>query len=126
MQDLPTANELISVVSEFLREQLLPELEGRKKFHTLVAANALDIVARELDTAPKANIEERHRLANLLGAEGSLAELNKTFCQALRSGKLDLETEGVKEHLWATTLAKLSVDQPKYSAFRKAQREGRI
>ncbi|MEQ9519891.1 MAG: DUF6285 domain-containing protein [Parvibaculum sp.] len=125
MQDLPTANEIISVVSEFLREQILPELEGRKKFHALVAANALDIVVRELDKAPTDNSAEHKRLTTLLGSDGTLEDLNKELSDALRSGRLTLETEGLKEHLWTTTLAKLSVDQPKYSAFKKAQQEGR-
>ena len=125
MQDLPTANEIVSVVSEFLREQLLPELEGRKKFHALVAANALDIVARELEKAPADNEGEHKRLITLLGSDGTLEALNKELSTALRSGRLTLETEGLKEHLWTTTLAKLSVDQPKYSAFKNARQEGR-
>lgn len=125
MQDLPTANEIVSVVSEFLREQLLPELDGRKKFHTLVAANALDIVARELAGAPDANSDEKNRLIKLLGHEGTLEDLNQQLASALRSGEMTLDTDGLKAHLWTTTLAKLSIDQPKYSAFRKAQKEGR-
>lgn len=125
MQDLPTANEIVSVVSEFLREQLLPELDGRKKFHTLVAANALDIVARELAGAPDANSDEKNRLIKLLGHEGALEDLNQQLASALRSGEMTLDTDGLKAHLWTTTLAKLSIDQPKYSAFRKAQKEGR-
>lgn len=125
MQDLPTSEEIVGVVSEFLREHVLPQLEGRTRFHALVAANALDIVHRELETAPAANAAERERLAKLLGHDAPLEELNAKLCELLASGEMGLETPGVKEHLWTSTLAKVAIDQPKYSAYRKAVKEGR-
>ena len=125
MQDLPTSLEIVAVVSDFLREQVLPGLEGRTKFHTLVAANALDIVRRELETAPSANGDEASRLMTLLKSDADLETLNRMLCQGIENGELTLETPGLKEHLWTSTLTKLAIDQPKYSAFKKAVREGR-
>lgn len=125
MQDLPTSLEIVGVVSDFLREQILPDLEGRTKFHALVAANALDIVRRELETAPVANNGEQDRLISLLKDEGSLDDLNTLLCKQIESGEVTLETPGLKEHLWTSTLTKLAIDQPKYSAFKKALAEGR-
>jgi uncharacterized protein DUF6285 len=125
MQDLPTSLEIVGVVSDFLREQVLPGLEGRTKFHTLVAANALDIVRRELETAPAANEGEISRLMLLLKGDGDLEELNALLCQQIENGDVTLDTPGLKEHLWTSTLAKLAIDQPKYSAFKKAMKEGR-
>ncbi len=50
MQDRPTAPELILAVRDFLQRELAPTLDDhRQKFRTLIAANVLDIVARELD-----------------------------------------------------------------------------
>ena len=125
MQDLPTSLEIIDVVSEFLRKQVLPELEGRTKFHALVAANALDIVRRELENAPPANAAEQGRLRALLGTDGTLGELNDILCRQLESGDIGLKTPGLKAHLWTSTLTKLSIDQPKYSAYKKAMVEER-
>ncbi len=126
MQDLPTSLEIVGVVSEFMREQVLPELEGRTRFHALVAANALDIVHRELETAPSANTLEIARLQALLESkETDLEKLNKKLGDHITSGALTLETPGLKEHLWTSTLTKLSIDQPKYSAYKKALKEKR-
>jgi hypothetical protein len=126
MQDLPTSLEIVGVVSDFLRDQVLPELEGRTQFHALVAANALDIVRRELETAPPANTMEIARLQSLLSAkEADLEKLNSRLSDHIETGALTLETPGLKEHLWSSTLAKLAIDQPKYSAYKKALKEKR-
>ena len=55
--------------------------------------------------------------------EGSLKGLNRELCARISSGELTLETEGLREHLWVTTLAKLAIDQPKYSGYRRALAE---
>ncbi len=126
MQDLPTSLEIVGVVSEFMREQVLPELEGRTRFHALVAANALDIVHRELETAQSANTLEIARLQALLSSkETDLEVLNRKLSDHIESGAITLDTPGLKEHLWTSTLTKLSIDQPKYSAYKKAREENR-
>ena len=48
MQDRPTVLELLAAVRGFLEDDLGPVLEGRRRFHALVAANVLRIVEREL------------------------------------------------------------------------------
>lgn len=120
MQDLPSSVEIIDVVAEFIRTQLMPQLEGHSAFHAMVAANALDIVKRELSIAPQANHDEQTRLSALLATEGTLDALNRTLCKQISSGEMTLDTDGLKDHLWKTTLDKLSIDQPKYSAYRKS------
>jgi hypothetical protein len=48
--DRPTAAELATAVHEFLETEILPTLgHHRLRFRTLVAMNALSIVAREAD-----------------------------------------------------------------------------
>jgi hypothetical protein len=83
-----------------------------------VAANALDIVGRQLDLAPAANAFETQRLEKLLSATGSLDELNQALCRRIAAGELTLETPGLADHLWLTTLDKLAIDQPQYATYR--------
>jgi Domain of unknown function (DUF6285) len=37
----------------------------------------------------------------------------------IAAGEIDLQTPGVAEHLWATTLAKVAIDQPTYASYRR-------
>lgn len=120
MQDQPAAHDLVTAVREFLENVAMPKLEGHDAFHARVAANALAIVERELVIAPGDNAEERARLMELLGRDGDLAELNDALCEAIGSGGISLETPGLTDHLWATTLTKLSIDQPRYAAYKRA------
>ncbi len=120
MYDPPTTAELVTAVREFLEEHAMPSLEGRNAFHARVAANALAIVARQLELGPEAEEGERARLRALLGTEGSLDELNRELCRRIRSGDLALDEPGLIAHMRTTTLDKVAVDQPKYSGYRRA------
>jgi hypothetical protein len=119
--DQPSAAELVAAVRDFLQEHAMPALEGRAAFHARVAANALGIVERQLRLGPEQEDAERERLRALLGREGSLEELNRELCRRIREGSLDAGSPGLAEHLRATTLAKLAVDQPRYSGYRRAR-----
>ncbi|HXB48465.1 MAG TPA: phosphotransferase [Streptosporangiaceae bacterium] len=48
----PTASELLEAVREYLLGSVMPATTGQLAFHARVAANALAIVARELDLGP--------------------------------------------------------------------------
>lgn len=48
----PTASELLDAVRGYLTDQVMPGTSGQLAFHARVAANALAIVARELDLGP--------------------------------------------------------------------------
>ena len=126
MQDRPDPDELLAAVAAFLREQAMPQLKGQAAFHARVAANAVDIVRRQLRLAPDAEAAERERLRALLGADGSLRELNQRLCRAIADGTLGLHTPGLLDHLWRVTLDKLAVDQPHYATYRRRiELEGR-
>jgi len=120
MQDAPTTKELIEAVRAFLEEKAMPELKGHTAFHARVAANALAIVERELEQGPTAQTGERMRLMQLLGHEGALEDLNAELAKAIRAGEVTLETPGLADHLWATTMDKVAIDQPKYSGLKTA------
>lgn len=118
MQDQPTAIELLAVAAHFVRNEFLPQLTGHAAFNARVTANVLDIVRRELEVAPQANARELDRLAALLGETGELDALNRRLCERIASGAITLDTPGLADHLWETTLAKLSIDQPGYASYR--------
>ena len=76
--------------------------------------------AREAQLAPASDAAELDRLVALLGRTGSLAELNAELAARLSDGRMSLETPDLKAHLWATSMAKLAVDQPGYASYRRA------
>jgi Domain of unknown function (DUF6285) len=119
MQDPPTVTELLDATAAFLRDVAVPQLSGHASFHARVAANALDLIKRELELRPAAERDEHTRLQSLLRTEGSLDELNALLSRRIAAGDLDLQTPGVAEHLWATTLAKVAIDQPTYASYKR-------
>src|ERR1700761_711285 len=119
MQDEPTPTELIKAVADFLRNEIAPDLAGHKAFKLRVGINALDLVARQLTLAGESDAAELTRLKALLGADGSLADLNRALADKIKNGEADLATPGLADHLWQTTLAKLAVDQPNYGSYKR-------
>ncbi len=119
MQDEPTPEELIKVVADFLRNDIVPAISGHDAFKLRVSINALDLVARQLSLAQASDAAETARLEELLGEQGSLAELNRLLAGRIAEGKVDLQTPGLAGHLWQTTMDKLAVDQPNYASYRR-------
>ena len=123
MQDSPDPEDLIQAVAKFLREQAGPALgqagEAALGYQARVAANMLDIARRQLLLAPSAAARELTSLQGLLGQHGDLAVLNQQLAQAIASGAMAPDDPGLAEHLWASTLAKLAVDQPGYETYRR-------
>ncbi|HEY3031148.1 MAG TPA: DUF6285 domain-containing protein [Bradyrhizobium sp.] len=119
MQDEPTPEELIKAVADFLRNDIAPAISGHNAFKLRVSTNALDLVARQLTLAQDSDAAEAARLTRLLGMQGSLGELNRTLADRIAKGELDLQTPGLADHLWQTTMDKLAVDQPNYASYRR-------
>jgi hypothetical protein len=113
-QDRPTASELVTAVREFLENDVMPATEGRVQFHTRVAVNVLNIVARELDLGAELAARERQRAAALLGHDGDAATLERELAAAIRSGALDDRLEQVRTHVRATVREKLLIANPGY------------
>lgn len=118
--DQPSIRELVTAVRDFLETKAMPELNGHTAFHARVAANALSIVARQLEFYGHAAEEETKRLAALLGHDGALEDLNRELCARIRAGEFTLETPGLAAHLEATTRDKVAIDQPNYSGLKQA------
>jgi Domain of unknown function (DUF6285) len=119
MQDEPTPTELIKAVADFLRTEVTPAIKGHNAFKLRVGINALDLVTRQLALEGPGDAAEAARLKALLGIDGSLMELNRTLAEKIAKGEVDLDTPGLKEHLWQTTMDKLAVDQPNYASYKR-------
>jgi hypothetical protein len=119
MQDEPIPTELIKAVADFLRNDITPQIGGHSAFKMRVAINALDLVTRQLTLESSSDAAEAERLSQLLGRQGSLEEQNRVLASKIANGEADLQTPGLAEHLWQTTMDKLAVDQPNYAAYRR-------
>jgi len=119
MQDEPTPVELTKSVADFLRNDITPMISGHNAFKLRVAINMLDLVTRQLTLEQGSDAAEAARLSQLLGMQGSLIELNRVLADRIAKGELDLQTRGLSEHLWQTTMDKLAVDQPNYAAYKR-------
>ena len=119
MQDEPTPTELIKAVADFLRTEITPEIKGHNAFKLRVGINALDLVTRQLTREGPGDAAEAARLKQLLGRDASVMELNRALAEKIASGEVDLNTPGLKEHLWQTTMDKLAVDQPNYGSYKR-------
>jgi hypothetical protein len=119
MQDEPTPTELIKAVADFLRNDITPMITGHNAFKLRVGINALDLVTRQLTLEPESDVAEAARLSQLLGMQGSLGELNRALADRISKGEMDLQTPGLSDHLWQTTMDKLAVDQPNYASYKR-------
>ena len=119
MQDDPTPVELVAAVADFLRHQIAPTLGGHAGFKLRVGINALDLVVRQLTLSGASDAAEHARLVQIMGLQGTLADLNRDLAQGLAGGEIDPHGPGVADHLWRTTMEKLAVDQPTYASYRR-------
>ncbi len=113
---------LVEAVAQFISE-IEGRLSGREAFHAKVAANALGIVARELAQQPRQ--VEAAALSNFLGHAAGVDAVRAEICGRLRGGQLTPETPGLLEALLTATLAKVAVDNPRYSTFRRLSGNGK-
>ena len=118
MSEQIDAPALLEAVATFLKG-LEPGLSERDAFHAKVAANALAIVGREIETQPR--VVERAALARFLGHDAGIDALRAEMCGRLRAGQLTPETPGLLAALIEATLAKVAVDNPRYATFVRMQ-----
>ena len=123
MQDEPTPEELTRAVADFLRRDLAPGMTGHDAFRLRVAINALDLVTRQLELSARSDAAEVERLSHLLGVQGSLGELNGVLAGRIAAGEVYLQTPGIAEHVWQTTMDKLAVDQPNYASYQRERKK---
>ena len=123
MQEQPTSPEILETVAAYLRDVAMPQLEGHAAFTARVAANAVDLVRREIELREASDCAEKERLVTLLGHDGELEKLNADLAAAIREDRMDIEAPKLLSHLWQTSLEKLAIDQPRYASYRAALEE---
>jgi len=127
MQDRPTYDELLEAVQHFIETDVVPALDGPKKFHARVAANVLTIIRRELANEEAQLRAEWHRLNEVLHSverppsdrdelRHRLRQRTSDLCERIRHGEADAEPwHGVVvTHVRQTVIDKLAVANPKY------------
>jgi aminoglycoside phosphotransferase (APT) family kinase protein len=122
---LPRSDEVLRGVRDFLDQDAAKEMGGRGRFLARVAANAVDIVLRELEMGAAAEARESEALGVLLKAQGDAAHLRAQLCKAIRDNAIDLRSEALRQYLRDSVLAQVMIDQPDYPGAREAQQHAK-
>ncbi len=124
--DRPHVNELLEAVQEFLTDKITPQLSGFDAFQMRIINNVLDIARREVAHFPACAKAETTRLQALLDSDSDdLDALNRKLCTKIRKGGTALDDPQLLAHLWASTLDKVAIDQPRYATYRReAEKRG--
>lgn len=127
MQDRPTAAELLKAAQEFCERDLLPNLQGRVRFHARVLQNVLGILQREWELEEAAVRAEWERLHTLLDEtteapigfdvlRETVADQNRRLSAKIRAGEMDERWDETLEAIYGTVAAKLGIANPRHSA----------
>jgi ferritin len=117
MNNPPSKEELITSIIKFLEDDVIHELKGQKRFHAHVAKNSLSVILREIQLEESNNKSEKERLEKILKTNDSIKKMNKLLCQNIDNEQIDISDNHLIDHLFKTTMEKLSIDQPSYSSF---------
>lgn len=117
------SEELLQAVRDFLREEVLPQLEGFSAYSVRVAANSLGIVERELRLRPALEQLDAQAAArfDLDPGQGPVA---RQLAVRLRDGELQVDDEFM-DYLRQRTLTALAIDNPRYWGYRQASERWR-
>ena len=117
----PTLIELLEAVHLHLGL----EDECQSDYKNRVATNLLKIVKRELQLTSKYSDQDQLRLKNLLQDKtvNDDQDLNAVLCEAIRTRQMTYGDSELMNHLFNTTMAKLSIDNPNYSSYLKRVNE---
>ena len=113
------ADELLLAIREFLRQDVLPQLEGFSAYTARVAANSLGIVARQLQLQPELDRLDAQALTayGIEPGNGALQQL----ALKLRNGEVRVDATLV-HYLQQRTLKSLAIDNPRYSGYLAASK----
>ena len=106
--DVPTAEQLVESVREWLERDVVPGTTGRLQFHARVAVNVLAMVERELALGADQAAVHAQRLAALGCAD------DDELARRIRNGDLDDRLDEVRTLVWASVRDKLAVANPRY------------
>ena len=117
MNNPPSKEELIISIIDYIENDVISELKGQKRFHAHVAKNSLNIILRQLRLEKENSSKEKKRLEEILKIDGDLIELNRILCEKINNDEINIKDNDLIDHLYKTTMEKLSIDQPNYSGY---------
>ncbi len=113
--DVPSVQQLVESVREWLERDVLAGTTGRLQFHTRVAINVLAMVERELELGPEQADRHRERLTDLgFANDEELASAIRNASDAPRSPDDTSPEAAIRAAVWASVRDKLAVANPKY------------
>jgi hypothetical protein len=113
-----TATELLAAVGEFIEREAQPALEGRAAFEARIARNTLAMLRREQALSPALAALDAEAAAWVCvdGGEAGAEPVPVALARALRDGRLSADARTLA-YLRRRTLARLAIDNPRYSGF---------
>lgn len=110
----PEAADLAEIVRDWIKDSILPGLEGDARFQGLIAMSLLAMIARETRLKPEADAAERTRLRDLTGGEGGLVELNRQLCAKIDRGEIAVDDPVLLRHLAGALHDALAINNPRW------------
>ena len=115
MRDKPFGAALLEVAQQALAQELAPTLKGQQRYVALMVANAMGIVAREIEQESATAKAWENALARVeREGDGSIEASARQLVAAIREGRHDadaalhgalLETAQVAAGIWKPSLA---------------------
>ena len=115
MRDKPFGAALLDAAHQALMQEIAPTLKGQQRYVALMVANAIGIVAREIEQADRAAKAWDRALARIeQDTERDIEASASRLVQAIRRGEYDadpamhgalLETAEVAAAIWKPALA---------------------
>ena len=110
-QDRPAAHQLLAAMADHLADAVVPELDGRTRFHTQVATNACRILEREVRLGPALARRADERFRPLVGRDDAP---RATLAAGLRDGTIAHRDDAVAAALRADAIDRLHIANPGY------------
>lgn len=119
MQEQPSGEELLSCARDYLKQSILPYVDGEEKHGVLMVMNALAIARRQFLNRTSTESEELKALKALVSDYSysvGLLDGNRLLANRVRDGAADPgspECEAVLEHLRKVTRWRVTESNPR-------------
>jgi len=127
MHNQPEAQNLLLTARRLLLDQLVPELEGSRKYEALMIANAMGIAARESVAGEENAGEDQRQCTDFLKRHGSVSTHlvdEGEVAARLRNRQISGSEDDLYPLLLGLTERKLTISNPKFLAQRQTEGAG--
>lgn len=115
MRIQPDGADLLGIVDQLLRDEIMPLLPAEKVYEIRMALNAMGIARRQLEIGDELENVEAETL-QVVVEEPARSEgdtLAHRFARMVRAGQAD-DDEGLQTLLWAQTVNRVRESAPRY------------